>query len=353
MPTDHESRFEALRRKAEARLAGGLKPIKDLSPGDLKALIHDYQVHQIELELQNEELREAQKQVETARDRFAELFNNAPVGYLIIDQAGIIFQANQTFADMLGLEPHQLTGKPLADFMADADRSMFHGRFKAFFKNPANKQLDFKLIGKGGEFDVRCTGRVENLHHGQQEKQASRHLLLVLNDVSAQSRLERRQRLVAGILAILNNPQDLANGINLILKSIQQETGVDACGIRLRKGDDFPYYVHHGFSQEFLHQENTLLAWDAHGDVCRNADGTPALECTCGLVLTGQTDPSNPLFTPNGSCWTNDSFPLLELPESQDPRLHPRNTCIHQGLSIRGPRSGAGESGNRGPAPTQ
>jgi PAS domain S-box-containing protein len=331
MSDDFDTKREILRKQAEARLAMASKPVENLSPEELKTLIHDHQVHQIELELQNEELRDAQKQLESARDRYAELFNNAPAGYLIIDQAGIIFQTNQTFAAMLGLEPHHLTGKPLADHMASANRSAFHGRFKAFFKNPTDKQLDFKLVGKAGEIEVRCTGRVENIHSGQQEEQAARHLLLVLNDVSTQARFERRQQLMARILAILNNPQDLANAINLILESIQQETGVDACGIRLRKGDDFPYYVHHGFSKGFLHQENTLLVRDAHGDVCRNAAGEPALECTCGLVLTGQTDPSNPLFTPAGSCWTNDSFPLLELPESQDPRLHPRNTCIHHG----------------------
>ncbi|SMP59040.1 PAS domain S-box-containing protein [Desulfonatronum zhilinae] len=331
MDKDFNAGNEQLRKQAEALLADTSRPVEDLPPEKVRELIHDYQVNQIELELQNEELRNAQRQLESVKERYAELFNIAPAGYLIIDQAGVIFQTNKTFAAMIGLEPHHLIGKPLADLMVSTDRSAFYGRFKSFFNNPEKKHLDFRLNAKAGELEVRCTGRVENIHYGQQEKQTVRHLLLVLNDRSSQARFERRQQLVARILAILNNSQDLANGINLILESIQQETGIDACGIRLRKGDDFPYYAHHGFSKDFLHQENTLLARDSHGDVCRNSAGEPALECTCGLVLTGQTDPSNPLFTPNGSCWTNDSFPLLELPGNQDPRLHPRNTCIHQG----------------------
>jgi hypothetical protein len=56
-------------------------------------------------------------------------------------------------------------------------------------------------------------------------------------------------------------------------------------------------------------------------------------ECTCGLVISGNPDPENPLFTPKGSFWTNDATPLLDLVENQDPRSHPRNVCIDQGYS--------------------
>lgn len=331
MSDNHESRLDTLRQKAEARLGDLHKSMEGLSPDELKVLIHDYQVHRIELELQNEELREAQNQLQAARDRFTRLFNDAPVGYLTIDSNGMICQVNQTFASMIGREPYHLTGRPLAQFISSEDRSAFHGRFRAFFKNPTGKKMEFGLQSTAKDLRVRCVGRMESTTHTQPESPKPRHLLLVVIDVSEQVRAERRQLLMARILGILNNSQSLAHGISQILESIQEETGVDACGIRLRKGQDFPYYVHHGFSREFLDAENTLLARDAHGDVCRNAHGEPDLECTCGLVLTGQTDPSNPLFTPNGSCWTNDSFPLLDLPENQDPRFQPRNTCIHQG----------------------
>ena len=71
------------------------------------------------------------------------------------------------------------------------------------------------------------------------------------------------------------------------------------------------------------------------GGPCRDKNGNLCLECKCGLVLSGLTDPANPFFTEGGSCWTNNSLPSLELPADQDPRLHPRNTCIHKGyLSV-------------------
>lgn len=119
--------------------------------------------------------------------------------------------------------------------------------------------------------------------------------------------------------------------IQKILSVVKANTGVDAVGIRLKAGEDFPYFLQSGFAADFLLKENTLLERNADDEVCRDEKGNVSLECTCGLVLTGKVDPADPFFTPNGSFWTNDSFPLLELPEADDPRHHPRNQCIHQG----------------------
>ena len=150
-------------------------------------------------------------------------------------------------------------------------------------------------------------------------------------DITERKRAERSQCLSAEILRTLNEPLGVGDVVKQILAAIRRETGVDAVGIRLRSGDDFPYYVQSGFSPEFLLTENTLLARDRNGSPCRDKNGNLSLECTCGLVLSGQTDPANPLFTKDGSCWTNNSLVLLDLPAHQDHRLHPRNKCVHQG----------------------
>ena len=117
-----------------------------------------------------------------------------------------------------------------------------------------------------------------------------------------------------------------------ILTTIKRETGVEAAGIRLRMNGDYPYFVQNGFSDDFLLTENTLAIHAEDGGICRDEKGNISLECTCGLVISGRTDPANPLFTPKGSFWTNDAFALLDLPAEKDPRLHPRNRCIHEGF---------------------
>ena len=152
---------------------------------------------------------------------------------------------------------------------------------------------------------------------------------------AARKQAERRLYFAAEILGILNDPPTLTDAINSILTAIKRETGVEAVGIRLRSGDDFPYFVQNGFSQDFLLTENTLIARDANGELCKDENGNISLECTCGLVISGHTDPANPLFTKGGSAWTNNSLPFLDVPAEQDSRLHPRNKCIHQGyLSV-------------------
>ena len=144
---------------------------------------------------------------------------------------------------------------------------------------------------------------------------------------------DRYQSLTVDVLSTLNEPIPFEEAIHRILTSIRNTTACDAVGIRLQANEDFPYFLQNGFSSDFLLAENSLLSRDPTGGICRNPDGTVSLECTCGLVLSGKIDPANPLFTPGGSAWTNDSFPFLEVPPSEDPRLHPRNRCIHQGYA--------------------
>jgi PAS domain S-box-containing protein len=142
---------------------------------------------------------------------------------------------------------------------------------------------------------------------------------------------ERYQRLAIEILAVLNNAIGWDDTISRILAAIKRETGFDAVGIRLKDGDDFPYAVQDGFFQDFLLTENSLLVKDQNGGPCRDKHGKFGLECTCGMVLSAQEGVPNPLLTEGGSFWTNNALPLLELSEKDEPRLHPRNKCIHLG----------------------
>jgi PAS domain S-box-containing protein len=149
-------------------------------------------------------------------------------------------------------------------------------------------------------------------------------------DIDDLKQAERRQALSTEILGILNNPLSMDEAISKIITVLKGETGFDAIGIRLQRGDDFPYIAQDGFSKDFILAENTLTVHTQDGGVCVDKDGNVCLECTCGMVISGKTDPTNPMFTPNGSCWTNESFARAEHP-IEDKRLHPRDRCIHEG----------------------
>jgi len=123
--------------------------------------------------------------------------------------------------------------------------------------------------------------------------------------------------LQSGIMALLDPHVPVGETVGNVVAALKHATGFDAVGLRLAEDDDYPFIAATGYSDDFLREENTP---------------TVSMECTCGLVLGGKTDPADPLFTSGGSAWTNDSLQLLEAPAEQDPREHPRNQCIHVGF---------------------
>ena len=152
-------------------------------------------------------------------------------------------------------------------------------------------------------------------------------------DITLRRRVERVQDLSREVLEILNDASGFVDSVDRVLEAVQLGTECDAIGIRLQEGEDFPYVGSRGFSEDFLNKENALVARGPTGDICRWPDGSPCLECACGLVLSGRDDPANLHLTPGGSWWTNDSTTLLDMPEGEDPRFHPRNECIRQGYA--------------------
>jgi PAS domain S-box-containing protein len=149
-------------------------------------------------------------------------------------------------------------------------------------------------------------------------------------DIDDLKRAERRLTLSSEILGILNNPPAIDEAISKIITTLKRDTGFDAIGLRLQRGDDFPYVAQDGFSKEFILAENTLVVHTQDGGVCVDENGNVSLECTCGMVISGKTDPTNPIFTPKGSCWTNESCARVDH-TIEDKRLHPRDRCIHEG----------------------
>jgi PAS domain S-box-containing protein len=143
---------------------------------------------------------------------------------------------------------------------------------------------------------------------------------------------EELQLLSLSVLGILNEPLTLRDASRAILRLIKESIGLDAVGIRLKDKGDFPYFSEEGFDSEFLLAENSLVARDCDGAACRDEDGGLCLECTCGLVLAGKCGPPGESVTPAGSLWTNDSLAAVEALRGRDPRLRPRDRCVHDGF---------------------
>ncbi|MHC4239114.1 MAG: PAS domain S-box protein [Planctomycetota bacterium] len=119
----------------------------------------------------------------------------------------------------------------------------------------------------------------------------------------------REERLLLGssILEIINQKVKGQDIIRRILQLVKDFTNFDAVGIRLREEDDYPYFEVNGFSEDFVSRENYLCARDESGRTVSDSQGRPVLECMCGNVILGRTDPDVTFFTEGGSFWTNST----------------------------------------------
>ncbi len=122
-----------LRNRAEALLSKNGKQVDTVPWEDIKALVHELQVHQVELEFQNVELREAESKLSESRDHYSDLYDFSPVGYLTFDADTTIIEANLTAARLLGTNRGKLTGRKFSDFVdRDEQDVLFIFRRKVF-----------------------------------------------------------------------------------------------------------------------------------------------------------------------------------------------------------------------------
>jgi len=143
----------ALKKQAQEFLSKNPSAIKEIPPTDIRELIEDLQVHQVELEMQNEELRRLQEDIEKGRDKYSDLYDFSPVSYFSLNEKGIILEANLTAAAMVGVERRLLIGRPFSDFIVGDDQDIFwHYRGK-LFETKTRQACELRLSPKqGSEF---------------------------------------------------------------------------------------------------------------------------------------------------------------------------------------------------------
>jgi PAS domain S-box-containing protein len=117
---------------------------------DYQEVIHDLQVHQIELAAQNEELRKTQLKLEESHARYLDLYDHAPVGYFTLDRKGRILAVNRTGSRQLGLEPEALLKKPFPSFMSQDDSDLFYLHLKKVFGARSKQTCSLTLLHNKG-----------------------------------------------------------------------------------------------------------------------------------------------------------------------------------------------------------
>jgi PAS domain S-box-containing protein len=150
MKTQGESKGDALRKRAEMILSQRPQDIQKIPVEDIKRLIHELDVHQIELDMQNDELRKAQAELELSRAKYVDLYDFAPVGYFTLTATGRIEDANLTGAKLLGVERTNLANRNLRSFIAPESMNQFESHLLVALASDVVQKCELKLIKKGG-----------------------------------------------------------------------------------------------------------------------------------------------------------------------------------------------------------
>ena len=163
---------------------------------DSRSLLHELQVHQIELEMQNEELHRAQVEAQEAADKYAGLFDFAPMGYFVLDSRNLIREVNLAGAALLGLDRQGVTGQPFERYVVPGSRVAFSVFCLEVRKDGARRSCETRLLKDGHGFrDVLVEATPAEDEPGQ-----GQGCQLALNDITERKRAEAELRQLTGEL---------------------------------------------------------------------------------------------------------------------------------------------------------
>lgn len=185
MKKSHLNIFDEIRQKAEELIAQRTNPDFDKKNVDLSELLHDLEVYQIELELQHEELIKARDRLQISRDKYIELYDFAPIGYLTLDENKKIVRINQTGSQLLAFSKSEITGKNITKFISKLSQDDFYIFYNDLIST--DKKLSAEVIIKNGfgkEFFCQIDG-IKNANNHPDEL-----ISLSLTDISSRKSIE-------------------------------------------------------------------------------------------------------------------------------------------------------------------
>ena len=274
------------------------------------------------------ESAEHEKTAEALRgseEKYRAIFEQAADSIVLVDRSsGALVEFNNRACENLGYTREEFQKLKIPDFelVESAEEVLRH--IKKNIKHGIDT-FETKHRTKDGRIrDVLVSSRAISIA-GKDFVQGIWH------DITEHKNVEARRRLAGRILRSLNREIEGLEVIHDVLAFIKDSTGFEAVGIRLHEGDDFPYFETKGFSQDFVKSENYLCVRDKNGKQTYDSQGNPVLECMCGNVLSGRTDPDLPFFTEGGSFWTNSTTELLANTSTKDRQRRTRNRCNKEG----------------------
>ena len=183
-----------MRQQAEekVRVREALTPLNtaSLSAGEIQKAFHELQVHQIELEMQNEELRRAQLERNVGRERYFNLFELAPVGYCTFSASGLIDKINLTAASLLGKPRSNILKQAFSRFIVKEDQPIYYSHRKKLLETGTSQECELRMLKEDGTL---WWARLEAAL--AQDEEGSSTCSITISDITARKLAEEQEKL--------------------------------------------------------------------------------------------------------------------------------------------------------------
>ena len=220
----------ALRQRAELALKQWSENTEPVPAQQVQHLLHELQVYQIELEMQNDELRQTQRQLETAHRKYADLYDSAPVGYFTLDSSGLILEANLTGAILLGVERRLLLRTSLFRHISRETHEVYYRHRQHVFASRSQQRCEVEMVRKdGSRFPAQLDSVVVAENYGNPYECRT-----VITDISETKRASRElQHTQAFLQNIVDSMPSILIGVDLEGRVTEWNLGAEqATGVR-------------------------------------------------------------------------------------------------------------------------
>ncbi|MEZ5357757.1 MAG: PAS domain S-box protein [Candidatus Zixiibacteriota bacterium] len=254
---------------------------------------------------------------------YAQILKTSIDGVWVLDMMGNLLEVNESAANMLGYTQDELLKLRVTDIDIIDSKQEVHDRIRRLTTKGFDRIETRHKRKDGRAIYVDISASFFPINDGI--------VVAFIRDISDRKLLESEREITIQLLNNLNKINETHDFMSKITRLMQEWSGCEAVGIRLKEGDDYPYFETRGFAHEFVVAESSLCRVNEQGNIVRDSIGNPILECMCGNVINGHFDSSKPFFTKCGSFWTNSTSDLLASTSEEDRQGRTRNRCNGEG----------------------
>ncbi len=246
-----------------------------------------------------------------SEQKFRAISNSAQDAIVMIDENGLITFWNPAAERIFGYTAGEAVGQHAHLLLApEWYHSQYSAAFDRFSKTgdslAMGHAIELFALRKGGEeFPVEIS--LSSFNIGGRWHAAS-----TIRDITERRKADEARDATVELLRICNTAENIRDLMQDLICYFQQITGCEAFGVRLRDGDNFPFFETVGLPEEFVRTESQLCSLDRDGAPRYDEAGSPVLDCLCGNALKARFDPEMSLTTRYGSFWTNDFTAALD-----------------------------------------